>query len=311
MMDNIYILLLAITIDLGLGDPPTRFHPVGWMGKLISFFETIAPKSGRAAPFSYGVFAVLLGTAIFTAPVYFLLEYLEGANRIAYIAVGALVLKSTFSVRGLHRSASQVRKQLESNNLKKARAQMPSLVSRNPEKLDESLIVAATVESVSENTSDSFVAPLFWFLIFGIPGAVAYRMVNTFDSTIGYRGTFEYRGKFAARTDDLLNLIPARLTGLVIVTAAFLSRKKGAQAWQIMIRDHSKTQSPNAGWPMSAAAGSLGVQLEKTGHYTLGNEHNPLSANTISAMLRIMWLVTGIWSLLCLGIEGVKHALAT
>ncbi len=310
-MDFLIILLLALIIDLILGDPPTRFHPVGWMGKLISLLESIAPRKGRVAPFLYGAIAVLLSTGTFTAPTYFLLQYLDEVSRIAHIVIGALLLKSVFSVKGLYCSASQVKMQLESNNLKEARTRMPALVSRNPEELDESLIVAATIESVAESTSDSYVAPLFWFLIFGVPGAIAYRMVNTFDSMIGYRGKYEYIGKFAARLDDILNLIPARLTGLMIVIAAFLTRKNGASSWQIMMRDHSQTQSPNAGWPMSAAAGALKVQLEKVGYYKLGSVRNTLSPQTIKSMLLIMCLVVAIWSLLCLSIEGVKFALAS
>ena len=310
-MDHIFILLLALTVDLTLGDPPTLLHPVGWMGKLISLLEFGAPRSGKRLTFLYGSFVVLLGTTVFTASVYFLLDYVEGINRIVYIVIGALLLKSVFSVKGLYHSASQVRKQLETNDLKGAQAQMPALVSRNPGKLDEPLTISATVESVAESTSDSYVAPLFWFLIFGVPGAVAYRMVNTFDSMIGYRGKYEYLGKFAARLDDLLNLIPARLTGFMIVLASFLGQGKSQLAWQIMMRDRSKTQSPNAGWPMSAAAGALEVQLEKAGRYKLGDAHNTLSSYTINAMLSIMCLVVAIWSLLCLGIEGVKFALAS
>ncbi len=307
-MDSVFILLIAIALDLILGDPPTRFHPVGWMGKSISFLESIAPRKGKFTPFLYGMLAVLLGTAAFTTPVYFLLDYIEQTSRIAYVITGGMILKSTFSIKGLYRSASQIKKQLESSDLKGARQNMTALVSRNPEELDESLIIAATVESVAENSSDSYIAPLFWFLIFGVPGAVAYRMVNTFDSMIGYHGKYEYLGKFAARLDDILNLIPARLTALLIVMAALIGHGKGSSAWQTMLRDHSKTESPNAGWPMSAAAGALEVQLEKTGHYKLGDAHNKLSSRTINSVLGIMCLVVTIWSLLCLGIEGVKLA---
>ncbi|MFO8100765.1 MAG: cobalamin biosynthesis protein [Dehalococcoidia bacterium] len=310
-METLLIIILALSLDLAFGDPPTRFHPVGWMGKLISAIESLAPHKGKVAPFLYGALAVLLGTAVFTAPVYFLLDYLEETSRAAYIIAGALILKSTFSVRGLYRSASKVKKQLEAGDLKAARQQMPALVSRDTEELDDKLVVAATTESVAESSSDSYVAPLFWFLIFGVPGAIAYRMVNTFDSMTGYHGKYEYLGKFAARLDDVLNLIPARITALIIVFAALIGRQNGRAAWQIMSRDHSKTQSPNAGWPMSAAAGALGVQLEKTGHYTLGEARKKLSPRTISSMLSIMCLVAAIWGLLCLGIEGVKFALAS
>ncbi len=307
--DTLCILGLALMIDLVFGDPPTRFHLVGWMGKLISILQLLAPKSGRLAPFAYGTFVVLFGITAFTAPVYFLMTYLEDFSRIVYIVAAALLLKSVFSVNGLYRSASHIKNCLADNNLAEAKIQMSALVSRSTSEMDEPSIVASTVESVAENTSDSFVAPMFWFLIFGIPGAVAYRMVNTFDSMIGYHGNHEYVGKFAARLDDVLNFIPARVTGMIIVIAAFISRKNSVSSWRIMIRDHSKTESPNAGWPMSAAAGALGVELEKAGHYKLGDQINQLSVHTIDSMLKLMCIVAGIWSLLCLSIEGVKYAL--
>jgi adenosylcobinamide-phosphate synthase len=107
------------------------------------------------------------------------------------------------------------------------------------------------------------VAPLFYFLILGIPGAVAYRVINTLDAMIGRHDQYEYLGKFAARLDDVVNILPARLTALFIVLAAFILRINTRAAWHIMLRDHAKTASPNAGWPMSAAAGALGVQLTK------------------------------------------------
>ncbi len=308
-MENIIIILLAFAVDLIFGDPPTRFHPVGWMGKMISMFVYASPKSNKIAQFAYGLLIVLLGIMILVTPVYFLLDYLDGISRIAFIIIGALLLKSVFSIKGLYRAASQVMNQLETNNVQEARSQMTALVSRDPDELDEPMMVAATVESVAESTSDSYVAPLFWFLILGVPGATAYRLINTFDSMIGYRGEYEYLGKFAARLDDILNLIPARITGLLFIMAAILSRKDMTSAWQIMIRDYGNTQSPNAGWPMSAMAGALGVQLEKNGHYSLGDAHNQLTTHTIKSAILLMWLVVTIWSLICLGIEGVKHVL--
>ncbi|NQT74599.1 MAG: cobalamin biosynthesis protein [Chloroflexi bacterium] len=310
-MDALLILLLAIAIDLVFGDPPTLVHPVGWMGKLISLLETIAPKRSAKTQFVYGVVIVVTGIAVFSLPVYFLLEYLDDRYSVSDIVIGALLLKSTFSIIGLRRSALRVKSKLMNNNLKGAQNDMGALVSRNTEELAEPLIVAATVESVAENISDSIVAPLFWFLILGVPGAIAYRVVNTFDSMIGYRGEYEYLGKFAARLDDVLNYVPARLTGLMIVLATFFSRKNTSAAWRVMVSDHSKTESPNAGWPMSAAAGALGVQLEKIGHYKLGEKNSELSFHKIDAMLMLMYLVTAIWILLCLAIEGVRFALTS
>ena len=129
------------------------------------------------------------------------------------------------------------------------------------------------MESVAESTCDSLVAPLFYFLLLGVPGAIGYRVVNTLDSMIGYHGKYEYLGKFAARLDDVLNFIPARLTALLLVLAAFVMKRNGRKAWQTALREHAKTESPNAGWPMAAMAGALDVRLEKVGHYQLGKEN--------------------------------------
>jgi adenosylcobinamide-phosphate synthase len=129
--------------------------------------------------------------------------------------------------------------------------------------------VAAAIQSLAENASDSFVAPLFYYSLFGLPGAWAYRAVNTLDAMVGYHGRNEFVGKFAARLDDLLNLLPARLTALLIVIAAGLAGADARGAWRAWRRDHAHTASPNAGHPMSAVAGALGVVLEKVDHYRL------------------------------------------
>jgi adenosylcobinamide-phosphate synthase len=140
------------------------------------------------------------------------------------------------------------------------------------------------VESVAENLSDSFVAPVVWYALLGVPGAIAYRFVNTCDAMLGYRGRYEYLGKAAARLDDVANWLPARLTALLVVAAAGLLGADARGAWRAMWQHHRRTASPNAGWPMSAAAGALGVRLEKLGHYALGHGPRP-SVATIPAAI--------------------------
>ncbi len=310
-MDLIFILSLALVIDMLLGDPPTTFHPVGWMGKLIAILERFSPQNGAIAQFLYGIAMVLIGVAVFTVPVVFLLIYLDDTSEIATIIVGALLLKSTFSITGLRRSANRVRERLQSNDLSGARRETGALVSRETGALSEPLIVAATVESVSENSSDGIIAPLFWFLLLSVPGAVGYRMVNTFDSMIGYRGEYEHLGKFAARLDDVLNFVPARLTALLLVIAAFISRNNGSGAFRIMMSDHGKTSSPNAGWPMGAAAGALGVELEKVGHYKLGSSQSIPTPQKITDVICLMYLTAFLWVAICFGILGVRDAVAS
>jgi len=305
-VENIIILLLALAIDLTIGEYPRPLHPVVGMGKVASLGLRVAPRRGRWAQLIYGAGVVIFTIALFALSAYFLLSYLRGLNVVAYVVVAALLLKSTFSLKELWRAALKVKHLLEERSLSRARVEMKALVSRDTSQLDEPHLVSATVESVAENTSDSFVAPLFYFLLFGVPGAIAYRVVNTLDAMIGYRGEYEYLGKFAARLDDGLNFIPARLSGLLIVAAAYLYRKDGRNAWQVMLADHGNTQSLNAGWPMSAAAGALRTQLEKVGHYSLGNANSPLSPQLILPGVRLMEVSALLWVILCLMVEVMK-----
>lgn len=308
-MDILIILSLALAIDLALGEPPRVIHPVVWMGKMASLLGKGAAGHSSRVQFLYGLGMVLITLGVFVVSAYFLLFYLKGLSFVAYVVVGAVLLKTTFSLRGLWRAARNVRRLLLENKLTEARFELRSLVSRDTTNLDEGHLVSATVESVAENSSDSFVAPLFYFLLFGVPGAVAYRVVNTFDTMIGYHGQWEYLGKFAARLDDVVNYLPARFTALMIVITAWMYRKDVSGACRVMLRDHNKTQSPNAGWIMSAAAGSLGVQLEKVGHYKLGDNRYRLSPETIGASLQVMGAVALVWSLVCISVGGVCFVL--
>jgi len=297
-MEFIIILLSAIIIDLALGDPPNAFHPVAWMGKVISFLCRAGASLPNAAQFIYGLAIVLFAVGLFTTPVYFLFVYLKSLSFTAYVIVGALLFKSTFSLRVLRGAALRIKRLLLEDKLAEARLELRALVSRDTADLDKSQVISATVESVAENSGDSFVAPLFYFLLFGIPGAIAYRIINTFDAMIGYRGQWEYLGKFAAWADDVANFIPARISALLMVMAARICRKDTSGAWRIMVRDHSQTPSPNAGWTMSAMAGALGVQLEKKGHYRLGDNHFRLSVSTINAAWQITMTVAIIWGVI-------------
>jgi adenosylcobinamide-phosphate synthase len=305
-MESIIILLLALAIDLTVGEFPRPLHPVVWMGKLTLLGLKIAPRRKHWAQLGYGVAVVVLVLAIFVLPVYFLLSYLHELNVVAYVVVGAFLFKSTFSIRELRRSALRVKELLDGGKLGRARVALKALVSRDTSRLDKPHLVSATIESVAENTSDSFIAPLFFFLLFGVPGAIGYRVINTIDAMIGYHGEYEYLGKFAARLDDVLNFIPARLSGLLLVAASYLSGMGGKKPWRVMLRDHARTESINAGWPMSAAAGALRTRLEKVGHYRLGNANNPLSPRLIPPALRLMGMSVLLWGGFCLIVEVMK-----
>jgi len=160
--------------------------------------------------------------------------------------------------------------------------------------LDQPLIAAAAIQSVAENTTDSFVGPWLAFSIFGVPGAVAYRAVNTLDSMLGYRGAYEYLGKVSARLDDLVNLIPARVSALLLLLSGFWQRLPAARGWRTLRMDRRLTPSPNAGWTISAMSGLLGVALEKSGHYRIGDGLPDPDSTDIRASVRVLYASAGL-----------------
>jgi len=307
-METIFILLTALALDLALGEPSNTWHPVAWLGKLISLETQISPQKGKFRQVAYGVGMVLVTLGLIVTSVYFLFAHLRELNSVVYVIAAGLLLKFSFSLRGLEKAMTIIKRLLAKQNLTQARTSLRALVSRETDKLNQRQVISATVESAAENICDSFIAPLFYFLIFGVPGAISYRIINTFDAMVGYHGKWEYTGKFAAKLDDVANFLPARITGLIIVLASLIYRKNTSQAWNIMIRDHKKTESPNAGWTMSAIAGALGVQLEKVGHYKLGDNHYSLSLDTIDASRQMIIIVAIIWSLLAISAEVIYLA---
>ncbi len=308
-MEIILILALAIALDLALGDPPNAIHPVAWMGKVISFLERGNRGQRASTQFLHGLAMVVLTMALFVIPTYYILMYLKGLNLAAYIIVAAVLLKSTFSIKGLQRAALRVKQSLQENKLDEARFDLRSLVSRQTKDLPGPLLVSATVESVAEGTGDSLVAPLFYFLLFGVPGAVGYRVVNTMDTMIGYHGKYEYLGKFASRLDDVLNFIPARITALLLVLAAFIMKRNGYNSWQTALREHAQTESPNAGWPMAAMAGALDVRLKKSGYYQLGKEKKALVPETINNSVKLFLMAASAWILTCFVVGGIHFVI--
>lgn len=310
-MDLLLILSLALVIDVAWGEPPRLIHPVVWMGKVASFLEKGNTSQRPLVQLIYGGGLVLITAALFVVPAYFVLIYLKSLSLAAYVIVGAVLLKTTFSLRELRQAALNVKRLLLEDKLDKARFELRSLVSRDTQALPKPLLVSAAVESVAENTSDSFIAPLFYFLLLGVPGAIAYRVVNTLDAMVGYHGKYEYLGKFASRLDDILNFVPARLTALLLILATFLSRRDGQKSWRIAFSEHAKTESPNAGWPMAAVAGALNVQLERTEHYKLGKVNKPLVPETISASLELTQIAALVWVLICFAAGGIHFALTT
>jgi adenosylcobinamide-phosphate synthase len=261
-----------MALDLVFGEPPNRFHPVAWIGSGLIAARHRLPSRGRLLPLCSG--ALLMAAGLLA-----IMVLGEGIGRglarmptpIAPLTE-AILLKSLFSIRGLAQAARSVALALGRGDLAGARALASwHLVGRRTEDLDTPRVAAAAIESVAENASDSIVAPLLYYGLGGLPGALAYRLINTADSVLGYRDVDrEWLGKVPARLDDLANLIPARLTALMTILAAPVAGGRSSRAFRIWWRDARRTASPNAGHPMSAAAGALGVELEKVGYYRLG-----------------------------------------
>ena len=197
---NAGVLLLALVLDIALPEPPNVFHPVAWMGKVISWMERLAAGLGNTMSFLVGVFMAVSVPVLFGGAAWLAAIGLREIGDIPYLIGCAILLKTTFAVRGLGRAARDTQRSIESADISDARQSLRSLVSRDAAELSEPLVAAAAIESVAENTTDSFIAPWFAFALLGLPGAFAYRAVNTLDSMIGYRGKYEYLGKASART---------------------------------------------------------------------------------------------------------------
>jgi len=200
----------------------------------------------------------------------------------------AILLKQTFAARALFEHATAVQDRLESDDLEGTRAATGMMVSRNTSGLDEQALASAAIESLSENASDSVVAPLSWYVVGGLPAAAAYRAINTLDAMVGYRER-GWVGTPSARLDDAASYIPARLTaGLYALAGGGRPVIAGAQA------DHGATPSPNSGWPMAAAAHSLGVRLEKAGYHVLNEGGTLPGPGHIAAAERLTWRALAI-----------------
>ncbi len=254
-------MLIALLIDVAFGWPDRVFtvigHPVTWIGRGISFGERVLNSGGAGARRIKGglLVAAILGVTALVA--WRISGLLPGGW--AGVLVTAILAWPFVAARSLQTHVAAVGGPLDAGDIEGARKEVANIVGRNPETMDAPAMARAALESLAENASDGVIAPLFWGAIFGLPGIAVYKALNTLDSMIGYRNE-RYRnfGWAAARLDDLANLIPARLTGLLIAGAATGVRRT---AYRTMLRDARSHRSPNAGWPEAAMAGALGIRL--------------------------------------------------
>lgn len=303
-------LLTAFLIDRFVGEPPARLHPVSWMGAALHWLRDRAPSGGKAAPFFYGAISILAGCTSTIAIGVLLQRVLARMPWPLGILTEAVLLNTLFAQRGLLEAGGAVGRPLARGDLETARQQLAwHLVSRETRDLSASQVAGATIESLAENSSDSIVAPLFYYALAGLPGALTYRWLNTADAMWGYRDEArEWLGKCAARLDDGANWLPARITAGLIVVAGLLGTGDPDNALRIWQRDAQQTSSPNAGQPMSAMAGSLHIELQKVGHYSLGTGLSAPQAKDIERAIRVVksvgWLALLIFSLVRCRVEA-------
>ena len=296
--------IAALVIDTIYGDPRSDWHPVVLIGKLISFYENKLypePKTSNGNMFLRGmvtVLLVLLTVGIITG----LLVWLSVKGGILfYAAMGAVILYFTITPRALCRDGMEIYHLLKAGDIVAARKRLSWIVGRDTENLDESDIARGTVETIAENTTDGIISPLFWFLLFGPGGAMVYRAGNTMDSMLGYKNDrYLYFGRFAARLDDVLNYIPARITFLLFVASAAILKLDWKNAKKIGLRDAPKHPSPNGGYAEATVAGAMHVRLGGYNYYEgkpefreyMGDPDTPLKADHIKQAIYMMYGAT-------------------
>jgi adenosylcobinamide-phosphate synthase len=283
-------LVAAFVLDLAFGEPPNRVHPVAWLGGAIGKGRDWALAANSSLQLVRGALVAIAACAAAAAFAETLVRPVA-AWPWASFALTALVLKPLFAVRALRDAAFAVRDALARGDIARARAALSSLCSRDAASLGAPSLCAAAVESLAENASDSIVAPFFYYTFFGLKGAAFYRAANTLDAMIGYHGKLERVGKFAARLDDVLNLVPARFTAFLLLTASF-GTTGARRGFAVLFRDGGRTESPNAGRPMAAMAGLLGVQLSKENAYRLGDPLRPIETRDITLAWRLVLRAT-------------------
>ena len=310
MISPSLIAMAAFFLDTVLGDPQTRWHPVAVLGRLIAFLEKLLyPLRGSdAQKFAMGSLLTLLVLCIS----YAFAEGLLLAARQLPVAWGAdvvsvILLYFCISPRMLAKAGQDIYALLVKGDIAAAREHVGYIVGRDTAELDEADAARAAIETVAENTVDGVIAPLFFFALGGAPLAVLYRAANTMDSMLGYKNDrYLYFGRMAARVDDVLNFVPARMTGILFVMAAFLLGYDGRNALNILVRDAAGHPSPNGGHAEAPVAGALHIRLGGVNYYFgerhfrayMGDAHMEITAKHILGAIRLMYTVTVLFLLL-------------
>ena len=298
IIESIAIIGFAILIDLIFGDPKNRYHPTAWIGTFIAKLTTITKNQNSTFEKIGGTIMIITISSVVVLLLSGLnfgisLISVDYISLILSVVIGALLLKTTIAIRGMEKHAISVLDSLESNDLDLARNYLSMIVKRNTTKLDKNHVLSGVLESISENTVDGITGPMFYYAFFGLFGAFVYRIINTADSMVGYKNDiFKNLGWFTAKCDTILNYIPSRLTGLMMVISAAILKNNWRNSYKVMIRDGKKTESPNAGYPMAALAGALETKFEKINHYKLGDGEITLTRDHVLSAIKIMKLTS-------------------
>ena len=303
-------LILSLLVDLIYGELPTKIHPVVIIGKFISFFKNIFIKyKNRLSGFFTTLFTVICCCILLV-----IIMLVCSINDNLFFVVFSLFLSSTFSINMLISTAKDIENDLR-YDINKARQSVSYLVSRDTDELTESFIVSATIESMTENITDSYIAPIFYFtlgsiifIVFNINDFIIlllipfiYRISNTLDAMLGYTTDELINiGFFPAKLDDILNYIPSRISGMFVVFSAYLLRYNGKNAYEIMKRDARKCPSPNSGYTMASTAGALDIQLVKKDTYILGDNTYEINVLDISKAIKLTSLTIALFTVFVL-----------
>lgn len=301
-------MLFSLAMDVIFGELPAKIHPVVIIGSLINFFKSMF--IGMKNRFSG--FLLTFFTALSVTVILFIVYFVAKVNVIVLFVVFAVLLSSTYSVKMLLKTALDVKKDLD-ESIEKARKSVSYLVSRNTEELTESFIVSAVIESLTENITDSYVAPIFYYAIFSVIILIKplnnqlfylllipmlYRMFNTLDAMLGYKTEELINiGFFPAKMDDILNYIPARISGIYVVISAYLLKLDYKNSFKIMKRDARNCPSPNSGFTMATTAGALNIQLIKKDTYILGDANKSLDKEDITKAVNLSKLTIILFTL--------------
>ncbi len=298
IFESILIVGIALFLDFKFGDPKNKYHPTAWIGILIAKLTPIAKNEYSIVEKFGGIFIIVIISSLVIL-LFFILQIgislisLDYISLIVSIIIGGLLLKTTIAIRGMEKHAKIVIESIDEDNLDKARSCLSMIVKRNTKNLDKNHIISGVLESISENTVDGITGPLFYYAFFGLSGAFVYRVINTADSMIGYKTEiFKNIGWFAATCDSILNYIPSRLTGLVMIISSILLQNNWRESYKIMMRDGKKTESHNAGYPMAALAGALETKFEKINYYKLGDGEITLTKEHVLSAIKIMKLTS-------------------